>query len=183
MPVVRNDAGPRGFTTIELMVVLVILGILVFIGLPSYTRWIANTQVRSTAESIQNGLRLAASEAVRRNAQVDFVLTLDAAPGLGSAADATGKSWVVRSNPPAPGVAEVIDSKPAAEGSQTVQVASTAGLVSFSGLGRLTTGSAAVTIDLANPPNSDRPLRVTVSTGGRIRMCDPAFPATDPQGC
>jgi type IV fimbrial biogenesis protein FimT len=77
----------------------------------------------------------------------------------------------------------VIDSKPAAEGSQTVQVASTAGLVSFSGLGRLTTGSAAVTIDLANPPNSDRPLRVTVSTGGRIRMCDPAFPATDPQGC
>jgi hypothetical protein len=32
-------------------------------------------------------------------------------------------------------------------------------------------------------PNGDRPLIVTVTTGGSVRMCDPAFPANDPRGC
>jgi type IV fimbrial biogenesis protein FimT len=189
-----TPARERGFTIIELMVVLVIIGIVMFLALPSYGRWIANTQIRTAAESIQNGLRLAASEAVSRNTQVDFVLTLDAAPTLASAANAAGQSWVVRVPPPvAPLVAppaELIDSKPGAEGSRTVVVAAKqAGtatpmaVVSFSGLGRLTPGSAAFQVDFTNPPNADRPLRVTVSTGGRVRMCDPAFPATDPRGC
>ncbi len=180
MPVAHRTARARGFTLIEMMVVVAIIGLLMLVALPSYNRWIANTQIRTAAESIQNGLRLAASEAVSRNRQVDLVLTLDAAPTAASAADPAGQSWAVRVPAAVP---QLVDSKPAAEGTRTVVVASSTGMVSFSGLGRLTPGSAAVTINFTNPPNADRPLRVTVSTGGRVRMCDPAFPATDPQGC
>lgn len=182
------------------MVVVVILAILSLLALPSYNRWIANTQVRTAAESLQNGLRQAATEAVKLNRPVDFVLTDDATLTETSNALATGRSWIVRAQPtttPAQ-AAQLLNAKPQAEGSRNVTVSAMRlgtttpiGRVSFSGLGRLCEGvdpcvvnaATAVQIDLTNAPNSDRPLRVIVSTGGRVRMCDPAFPTTDPQGC
>jgi len=182
MPVASRSVRVRGFTIIEMVVVLMILGIVIVLALPSYNLWIANTQVRTAAESAQNGLRVAASEAVRRNVQVDFVRTLDPVPGLTSASNIAGMSWVVRSNPPAPDVAELIDSKPAAEASQSVAVAANAAVVSFTGIGRLVSGSAQTCMRFTNP-NGDRPLIVTVTTGGSVRMCDPAFPTNDPRGC
>lgn len=184
MPVASRSVRVRGFTIIEMMVVLMILAIVILFALPSYNVWIANTQVRTAAESIQNGLRLAASEAVRRNVQVDFVRTLDPAPVLASAANIAGMSWVVRSSPPLPDVAELIDSKPAAEASRSVAVAATANsaVVSFTGVGRLVSGSALTCMRFTNP-NGDRPLIVAVTTGGSVRMCDPAFPTNDPRGC
>ena len=182
MHVESQSLRVRGVTLIEMLVAMTVLGILVFMALPSYHRWIANTQVRTLAESIQNGLRLAASEAVRRNVQVDFVLTLDSDPGLASAANIAGRSWVVRSNPPAPDVAERSDSKPAAEASQSTTVAANAAVVSFSGIGRLVSGAAMTCMRFTNP-SSDRPLVVMVTTGGSVRMCDPAFPTIDPRGC
>jgi type IV fimbrial biogenesis protein FimT len=182
MPVASRSARERGVTIVELVVALMVLGIVIFTALPSYHRWIANTQVRTAAESVQNGLRLAASEAVRRNVPVEFVRTLDPAPGIASAANIAGMSWIVRSNPPAPDVAELIDSKPAAEATRSATVAANAAAVSFTGLGRLVSGSALTCMRFA-APNGDRPLIVTVTTGGSVRMCDPAFPANDPRGC
>jgi type IV fimbrial biogenesis protein FimT len=172
----RSHPAVAGFSLIELMVVVVILAILSMLALPSYNRWIANTQVRTAAESLQNGLRQAAGEAVKRNTQVDLVLTDDA--------DLTTPTPTAL-----PTAAELVNAKAQAEGSRNVTVtaaqlgaATPVSVVSFNGLGRLVAGAPAVQIDLTNA-NSDRPLRVIVSTGGRVRMCDPAFPATDPQGC
>ena len=182
MPVTSRRVRVRGVTIVEMVVVLMVLGIVIFMALPSYHLWIANTQVRTAAESVQNGLRLAASEAVSRNIQIDFVRTLDPEPGLASTSNIAGMSWVVRSNPPAPEVTELIDSKPAAEASQSAAVAANAAVVSFTGLGRLVSGSALTCMRFTNP-NGDRPLIVTVTTGGSVRMCDPAFPANDPRGC
>lgn len=182
MPVASRSVRVRGLTLIEMVVVLMLLGIVIFMALPSYNRWIANTQVRTAAESVQNGLRLAASEAVRRNVQVDFVRTLDPDPGLASVSNIAGMSWVVRSNPPAPEVAELIDSKPAAEASRSAAVAANAAVVSFTGVGRLVSGSA-LTCMRFSTANGDRPLIVAVTTGGSVRMCDPAYPTNDPRGC
>jgi type IV fimbrial biogenesis protein FimT len=175
----RSPSSQHGITIIELMVAITVLALLIGFGVPSYSTWMANSQIRNAAESLQNGLRLAQAEAARRNTQVDLVLTDDAPTSATVTALATGRSWVVR----VPGTTpELIQGKPAGEGGQSVQVASDAATISFSGLGRLIPGSAAVTIDLTNAAGN-RPLRVTASLGGRVRMCDPAFASTDPRGC
>lgn len=182
MPVASRSVRVRGFTIIEMVVVLMILAIIIVMALPSYNLWIANTQVRTAAESAQNGLRLAASEAVRRNVQVDFVLTNDAALTATPTANAAGQSWVVRLPAAPPEPAQLVDSKPAAEASRSVAVAANAAVVSFTGVGRLVSGSALTCVRFTIP-NGDRPLIVAVTTGGSVRMCDPAFPANDPRGC
>jgi type IV fimbrial biogenesis protein FimT len=64
----------------------------------------------------------------------------------------------------------------------------------FNGLGRVTPVPAGnITIDVTNPtggtcatiatPAPMRCLRVVVTAGGQVRLCDPAFASTDPQGC
>jgi type IV fimbrial biogenesis protein FimT len=70
----------RGVTLIEMMVGLTIISCLLLVGMPSFTNWIQELQVRGAAESIQSGLLLARSEAIRRNRPVQ--LTLADAGGL-----------------------------------------------------------------------------------------------------
>lgn len=69
-----------GVTLIEMMVGLTIISCLLLVGMPSFTSWIQDLQVRGAAESIQSGLLLARSEAIRRNRPVQ--LTLADAGGL-----------------------------------------------------------------------------------------------------
>ncbi|EWS54273.1 MULTISPECIES: prepilin-type N-terminal cleavage/methylation domain-containing protein, partial [unclassified Methylibium] len=61
-----------GFTLVELMVTITLLAILLALAVPSFTLWINNTRVRSTAQVLQDGLRQAQAEAVRRNRTVSF---------------------------------------------------------------------------------------------------------------
>lgn len=69
-----------GVTLIELMVGMTIISCLLLVGMPSFTSWIQDLQIRGAAESIQSGLLLARSEAIRRNRPVQ--LTLANAGGL-----------------------------------------------------------------------------------------------------
>jgi len=168
----------RGFTLIELLVGLSIFGILIVSALPSYTAWIQNTKIRNAAESVQNGLQLARSEAVLRNTNVQFVFGADSAWTVS----------VVAPNAP-------IQSRAAEQGSLGVTVARTpaSSTLTFNSLGRVTTnanGTASFTqVDFDVPDsvlaaNLRRPLRVTIGAGGRVRMCDPSISdATDTRVC
>jgi len=71
----------RGYSLIEIAVVLAIVAIMYRIAAPAFSNWIGNVQVRTAAESIQNGLQLARAEAIRRNASVLFWLTNQAGGG------------------------------------------------------------------------------------------------------
>jgi type IV fimbrial biogenesis protein FimT len=51
-----------GFSLIEMMIVVAILGITASVAIPSYRTWIQNTKVRTGAESIMNGIQKARSE-------------------------------------------------------------------------------------------------------------------------
>lgn len=64
----------RGVTLIELMIGMTIISCLLLVGMPSFTNWIQDLQIRSAAEAIQSGLLLARSEAIRRNRPVQMTL-------------------------------------------------------------------------------------------------------------
>lgn len=168
-----NLRGQAGMTLVELMIGLAVFGILVMMALPDYTAWIQNTKIRNAAESVQNGLQLARAEAIRRNTDVTFV--------FGTASD-----WTVNVVTPA----STVQSRSSAQGSAGVTVAllpASATMVTFNALGRIgvnADASAAFTqVDFDVPTTvlpaaKSRELRVTVSNGGRIRMCDPGVTDT-----
>lgn len=188
----------RGFTLIEFMIGLLISAVLLAVGAPSFIDWVQNGQIRNSAEAIQNGLQLARAEAVRRNTTVRFQLTSSVTSDC--AVSTTGRNWVVSQDDPtgacgstpsdvtAPRIVQV---RTSAEGSANAVVTADQAAFVFNGLGRLTPVAAGdLDIDITNPNGGEcqpagsmRCLRVRVSPGGQLRMCDPTRGATDPQGC
>lgn len=68
----RMRAG-AGFTIIEMMVAVTVLGILSVVALPSLQGLIANQRVRNVTTDLMASLMFARSEAIKRNAQINIV--------------------------------------------------------------------------------------------------------------
>src|SRR5689334_20354398 len=64
----------QGFSIVELMTAVAIFGILAAMAVPMYSSYMANTQIRTAAESMLSGVQLARTEAVKRNGVVEFLL-------------------------------------------------------------------------------------------------------------
>ena len=192
-----------GFTIIELVIVLAILAILAMLAIPGMQTWIANSKVRTVAESLQNDLRAAQNEAVKRSRQVAFVLT-SATPSVSATPSSSGKNWYTDVLPITSGTETITNVRTNSIGSQynTTIAAKNAGtaisMLCFNSEGRLAansatglganctvpTGTALITFDVSLT-GADRPLRLEVQQGGRVRLCDPAkvLSSTVPDGC
>lgn len=179
-----------GLTLIELIIAVAIAGILLGIGVNSYGPWVANSRVRSSADSIQSGLLLAKTEAIRRNSRVQFVLT-DTEPIEGNVnaivASTAGRNWMVRIFQPGGAyvAADFVQGRSRNEAACTVVTANADNLI-FTGLGLLNPVPGAMVSINVKCAGSSRPLglNVTVGQGGAIRLCDPALAiANSPLGC
>lgn len=175
----------NGFSLIEMMVVVAIFGILASLAVPSYTAWIQNTRIRNAADSIQTGLQKARVEAVKRNADVQFVL------GANSA-------WTVECVNVTADCPALIEGRTASEGSSSnITVTATpagATTIVFTNLGRvrsLAEGAAAAPFTQLDIDNSalsaseSRDLRILLDAGGSGRLCDPytGLSSSDPRKC
>lgn len=178
----------RGFGIIEFMITIVIIALLLVLGVPAFTEWIQNSQIRTHAEATLAGLQHARMEAVHRNRAVEFIFT-STSPEPANINTHTGSingpHWVVRIFQASGtyGVDDFIESRSSAEGSSNVTINASQSSIVFNGMGRLSGGGAA-TIDFGSTSGAaTRPLRITVSTGGQVRMCDPALPIGNVQAC
>ncbi|WP_404299870.1 GspH/FimT family pseudopilin [Alicycliphilus denitrificans] len=63
-------ASQRGFTAIELMVVIAIVAVLASLAAPSFTSTIERWRVRQAAEELQSSIYYARSEAIKRGGNV-----------------------------------------------------------------------------------------------------------------
>jgi prepilin-type N-terminal cleavage/methylation domain-containing protein len=60
----RNDSG---FSVVELVVVIAILGILTTIAVPNFVAWIPKYRVKDAAQDLYSNIQLAKMEAIKRN--------------------------------------------------------------------------------------------------------------------
>lgn len=184
-----------GFTLIELMVTIALFSILAMLAMPSFNTWVNNTKVRTVTDSLQNGLRFAQAEAVRRSRPLVFSLTNSAAPEVSLKAAENGSNWsinVSKSNLDAANV--FVQSGVLSDVGSGVTIKGPAAIC-FNSMGRLIanedTGVDGATCDTTTPPTyeinitgADRRLKVLVALGGQVRMCDPARKLADfPDGC
>lgn len=168
----------RAFTLVELLITMVIVAILASLAFPSFQSLLANAQIRTAAQALHDGLQLARAEAIRRNERVVFVKGTES--GWTVSVDAGGNT---------------LQTRPYTEGSKSATVTVTPGTttkVTFNSLGRVvanTDASASISqldIDVpvsVLPAASSQDLRITVTTGGAIRLCDPNAAADTGRGC
>lgn len=206
----NRSESQSGFTLIELVITLAIVGILLALAMPGFSAWMQNVQIRNTAESFLNGLQVAKSQAVRSNSNVQFIVT-DSNPTAASVtsvvADANGGNWLVRElQTDATGVIVMnfIQGRPRAEGSANATVASGLACFEFTPLGRLNlapnapclapagladaNGNIVIAVDNSGSYTGKRPMQINVSLGGQVLMCDPDATAkaanpNNPQFC
>jgi type IV fimbrial biogenesis protein FimT len=74
-PNVGRLGGVRGFSLIELMVVLIVVAVLVAVAAPSYSVVVLRTKLKSYANSMVASVYLARSEAIKRNAPVRLCIS------------------------------------------------------------------------------------------------------------
>jgi type IV fimbrial biogenesis protein FimT len=76
-PVASQRAFQQGFSLIELMVVVVIVGEIMLVAAPSYTALIERTQLKSYANELVASFYLARSEAIKRNSPMTLCVSTD----------------------------------------------------------------------------------------------------------
>ncbi len=183
----------RGFTLVELVVTIALLSLLLGLAAPKFSVWVRNARVRTAADSLANGIRIAQGEAVRRNRQVVFFFTDSTSCDTTLTASGTGSFFAVRTVALTSGdTVEAVKCGLLADAASTVSI-SGATAVCFNSMGRQianatpglgsgvtctldATGTSTFNVATSGTSvaGSDRPLRVLVALSGQVRQCDPA---------
>jgi type IV fimbrial biogenesis protein FimT len=158
----------KGFSLVEVLVGVAIIGVVMAIALPSFNAWIKNVRIRAAAEAVLAGVQTARSEAIRRNTPVAFTLL--------PTADAT-LLWRVGCVTVTAICPASIHARPLSEGGATA-VSFDAGAdtqVVFDSFGRATNlaGISTWNVESSDSYSGERSQRILVEVGGASRICDP----------
>ena len=92
-PRCATGRGGGGFTLIELMIVLAILGVILSIALPSFSEISLSTKLKAYANELVSSVYLARSEAIKRNTPMSLCASADGTSCAGSGDWEQG--WIV----------------------------------------------------------------------------------------
>lgn len=203
-PIIR--AGIRhasaGFTLLEMMFTVTILGALIAIAVPTFEQVMASRQATSAAQSLAAALRKAQAEATRLNRNVEVLMTT-ANPTAASvvsatpAAPAAATAWMVRVQG-ATTAEQFLAGESRDRFGAGITTAGNLSSVAFTPMGRVLDISSGAPVMFATPRivqfnHVAQSMRFCtyVTPGGSIRVCDSAAaPGTNaacqprlPAGC
>ncbi len=193
----------RGFSLIELMIVLAIIGLTTALAAPTMRSWATNAQIRTAGSGLSTSLRNAQAQAINSYQPVVFYRTDDSSCALNSAASATGRFWVVQliANPlitqPAP--TQPLQCGSVTDATSNITITGPTA-VCFGPNGRPVMLNAPVAgtscnvnadgnsiywIDSSSTAANQKKLSVWVTLGGTVRLCDRERLLSDsePDGC
>ncbi|MFA7503343.1 MAG: GspH/FimT family pseudopilin [Burkholderiaceae bacterium] len=183
-----------GFTLLELMFTVAILGALIVIAVPSFEQMMASRQATAAAQSLASALRKAQAEATRLNRNVEVLMTssepspanvASAAP----AAPATATAWMVRVQG-ATNADEFLAGESRERFGKGISTAGNLQSVAFTPMGRVVDISSGAPVMFAEPRivqfnHVAQSMRFCtyVTPGGSIRVCDSAAAAGTNSAC
>ena len=181
----RTMKQATGFTVIELLIAVGILGILSSIAIPSYNAWLPKTRVNSAARELFTELQLAKMKAISENN--DYVITFDGANNTDRIYDdddndfaTAGAEWeelvkAVDIDNRHPGISYGYVSGESPSGSVITKAVTFSGSprrVAFSPTGLANKNGSIYLVPTADTSNSrkDRQRVITILKTGRVRL-------------
>ncbi len=178
---VRSKRGMRGFTLIELIVAMAMVGILVAIAVPSFASLVNGNRLTASVNELAAGIQSARMEAIRRNSRVVLCRSDDGSTCNGGAG--SWKGWISfvdanSDNAPDGGAGSIlraatipgtveIDPSPAVSGNNNLIIVRTDGMVRANDRSLLR-AALLICMPTTLPPENQRLL--TLDAGSRITV-------------
>lgn len=170
----QTDSCTAGFSILEMMVILLIAGILLAIGVPSFQAMIQNHRLITATNALFMAVNLTRSEAIHRGVRVDMVPAGDGTQWT--------NGWVIfvdEDNDQHPDANETIIYSHTAS-YRNVRITpsftdSKVQYIAFNGTGRTRTNASSQTSQSGNwlLESGSQSRKVVINFLGRARVCDP----------
>ena len=152
----------HGFTLIEVMIVVAIVGVLMGIGVPAMRNFVMNSRMTAAVNDIAISLTLARSEAIKRGQNITITQTSGAWVNGWSVKDADNV---------------ILQNVDAMESATTLVLDTGKTSLVYASTGRLTTSPTVETFTLCDDRNGETGREITISATGRVSTakygCDP----------
>ena len=171
----RGVRRQRGFTLMELLVSITVLGVLTSLAVPSFTNMINRNRLASQSNELLSAIQYARTEAIRSNARVTFCGAASAsADGDDDCAAGEQPNWVVIGATGGGGQEQLrvfSVKEPMKVSTDLEKITFTADGLARDASKALLVGEITVCLETSNPPQNKRVLNI--ASGSRVVITTP----------